>query len=147
MALSATSCTMYPELSTPPHPLSELVPTDLSSFAEANQRIEEMILDINQDKRVGHKRFYRSLNNDEKPETCNPDISGQAACNGTIPAKTKKSGANDGSNRVKKAKISKAPNGSSSAGRKRKVRPFNDDAARPSNRSLLDGNVSDTRFE
>ena len=43
MALSATSCSTYPVLSTPPHPLLESLPTDLSPFAEANQKIDELI--------------------------------------------------------------------------------------------------------
>ena len=43
MALSATSSNTYSVLSTPPHPLSEPLPTDLFPFAKANQRIDELI--------------------------------------------------------------------------------------------------------
>ena len=99
-----------------------------------------------QDKRVEHKRSCRFLNNDTKPETFVLDISKQAACNSTIPAKTKKSGANAGSIRVNTAKISKAPNAGSGAGHKGKVLPAIDDASRFSNRGLLDENDLNTRY-
>ena len=43
MDLSAKISSTYPVLLTPPHPLSESLPTDLSPFAEANQRIDKLI--------------------------------------------------------------------------------------------------------
>lgn len=43
MASSKTSSSMYPVLSTPPHPQSDTLPTESSAFGDVDQAISEMI--------------------------------------------------------------------------------------------------------
>ena len=103
--------------------------------------------DEKQDKRTANKRSHRNFINDEKCEDRVSDISGKAACNGPIPAKTQKGGADSGPTRGKEAKKPKAPKRASGARFQMKVISLKLDGSRPSNRILLDGYDSDTRVE